>query len=186
MSTYRERREARAERLRGWADKREAKSAAAHETAEQMAGLIPFGQPVIANHHSTGRDLRYRARIGATVDRAIENGRKAEEMRSKVANIEAAAAGAIYSDDPDAVERLTEKLARLEAERARITAYNKSCRKGTPDPALLDERQRDSLPTLARVGQLKANGAMPAYATSNLSGTIATTRKRLATLQGQA
>jgi hypothetical protein len=55
MSTYRERREARAERLREWADKRAEKAGAAAERASEMGAAIPFGQPILAGHRrSTG------------------------------------------------------------------------------------------------------------------------------------
>jgi len=187
--TYRERREAKAERLREWADKREAKSKAALSQADAMYDAIPFGQPILVGHYSEGRDRRYRDRAWNTMGRGVEHGRKAEEMRRRADNIEAAAERAVYSDDPDAAERLTERIAELEAERARIVAYNKSCRKaaktgGTGDLSLLDDRQRAEIATLARVCpyQVRDGGAFPSYATSNLSGNIGRLRKRLAAL----
>lgn len=183
--TYRERRAARAERLRNWADKREAKAEAGHERAHEMASAIPFGQPMLTDHHSYGRDRRYRDRISSTTSRAVEDGRKADEMRAKADNIEAAAARAIYSDDPDALPRLHEKLAELEAQRDRIKAFNASCRKGTPNPELLDDRQRADLASVTRHApyQLGKRGEMPTYALSNLSGTIKRTRDRIAQLE---
>jgi len=65
------------------------------------------------------------------MQRSIDHTTKAAEMRSKAANIEAAAARSIYSDDPDAVEQLEARLAELEAKRDRIKAYNKSVRTRT-------------------------------------------------------
>jgi hypothetical protein len=62
--TYRERRERRANRLREWADKRNVRAEAATEQARQLADLIPFGQPILAGHHSEARDRRTRDRIG--------------------------------------------------------------------------------------------------------------------------
>jgi len=180
--TYRDRREARAERLRGWAEGRDAKSAARLDTARTAADAIPMGQPILVGHYSEGRDRRYRARIDANMRAGVEHARKADEMRRKADNIDAAADRAIYSDDPDAVERLAEKLERLEAERARIKAYNATCRKGRPDLELLDGRQRASLASATRVGMGGKAGAFPGYALTNLGGTITATRKRLASL----
>ena len=45
---HRERREARADRLRGWADKRDVKAAGAFATAETIAERFPFGQPILS------------------------------------------------------------------------------------------------------------------------------------------
>lgn len=44
--TYRERRLAKAERLREWADKREEKADATYSTAHNIGSQIPFGQPI--------------------------------------------------------------------------------------------------------------------------------------------
>lgn len=193
MSTYRERREARAERLRGWADKREAKSDAAYEQAQGMAEHIPFGQPILVGHHSERRDRNYRDRIGRTYDRSFEDAAKAKSMRERAKNIEDAAAAAIYDDDPDAIERLQAKIEFLEAQRKRITDYNKSCRKALKadpeskhgDLSILDEQQQRSLASLARVApyQIRPGGAFPGYATSNVGGTISQAKARLARLQ---
>ena len=96
-----------------------------------------------------------------------------------------ARSGSPPDDDPDAAEQLSARLKRLMAERARIAAYNGSCRRGAPAPALLDDRQRESLVGLAKFGQLRPNGAMPAYAAANLSGRISSVRARIARLEGK-
>lgn len=176
MSTYRERREARADRLREWADKRESKAEAIHTANEAYRGDHAFNtQP---GH------IPERARVIARTERAFEHSAKATEMRRKAENIEAAADRAIYSDDPDAVERLTEKLADLEAQRDRIKRYNASCRKGARDISILDDAQREKLLSIAKVAsfQLGPNGEYPRYGLSNLSGVIKTARDRLAKL----
>lgn len=183
MSTYRERREARAERLRGWADSRDTRGNASLDRAHQMADAIPFGQPILGDHYSAGRDRNYRNRIQTTTDRGYADTRKATEMRARADNIDAAANRAIYSDDPDAVEALTEKLAKLEAKRDRIKTYNASARKGTPDTTVLTERERTDLATVTLHQSeyiARRRGQFPPYVLSNLSGTIKTTRDRLA------
>lgn len=191
--TYRERREAKAARLREWAGKREVKAEAAYNGARQTADLIPLGQPVLLGHHSQRRHQRDLERIDAGYRRSFEHARKAEEMSRKAANIEAAAAHAIYSDDADAIERLEERIGELEAERDRIKAYNASCRKaaktgGTGDVSLLDEKQRANLASVARVAafQIGAGGAYPRYALTNLGGNITRNRKRLEELRRRA
>lgn len=181
--TYRERREARAERLRGWADKRDDKAAGAFDAADSIAERFPFGQPILVGHHSEGRARRDQDRITTNMRRGIENTRKADQMRERAENIERAAKHAIYSDDPDAADALRTKIDKLEAERDRINAYNASCRqrKAAGDTSLLDDRQRADLVTTARVCayQLRKYGQFPSYATTNLGGTINAAKKRL-------
>lgn len=149
--------------------------------------MIPFGQPVLVGHYSEKRDRSYRAKVGRMMDRAIEDGRKADDMRARADNIEHAAERAIYSDDPDALERLAERLADLEAERDRWKAWNASCRraKGPGDPAVLDARQRAELVSLAKCAawQLGPYGEVPAYVLQNLGGNITRTRKRIESLK---
>jgi hypothetical protein len=185
MTTYRERRENKADRLREWADKRDTKATADIGHASTMAQAIPFGQPILVGHYSESRDRNYRGRIHSTFERGFEHQAKAADFNRRAGGIEAQLATSIYSDDPDACEALTARIDELEQERTRIKAYNASCRKGTPDLSVLTEAEKQSLVTLARVAsyQLGKGGAFPAYHLSNLSGNIKRNRDRLASLQ---
>ena len=192
--TYRERRERRADRLRGWADGRDAKSAASFAAAHTIADGIPFGQPILVGHHSERRARRDQDRIHNGIRAGIDHADKAASMRSRADNIDAAAERAIYSDDADAAERLAERIAELEAERDRITRYNASARKAhradpgarVGDLAILTDRQRADLLSLARIGFARPDGSFPAYATANLSGNISKQRARLADMERRA
>lgn len=190
--TYRERQERKAARLREWAEKREAKQGALREAAraDEEATGIPFGQPILVGHHSERRHRRAVERIDRAMGAAVENARKAESMASRADNIEAAAEQAIYSDDVDAVERLREKIARLEEERETIKRYNASCRKaaktgGVGDTSLLTEELRRDIVTTANACSymLGAGGQFPRYKLTNLGGVINTAKKRLAQLE---
>lgn len=177
--TYRERRAARAERLRGWAAKREASASAVLQSHEVYRGDTAFNtQP--------GR-IPLRSRVIAQDERAFESLHKAESMASRADGIESQMRGAIYSDDPDAIEALTGRIAGLEAERDRVKAYNASCRKGSPDLAVLDDAQRQQLAGLARIGSvfIGKGGQFPGYHLTNLSGNVARQRGRLEQLQRQ-
>lgn len=184
--TYRERRQERADRLRGWADKRAEKAAAASDKAAQITDMIPLGQPILLGHHSQRRHERDLDRHDRAMRTSLEHSAKASDMRQRAANIDAAADRAIYDDDPDAIDRLRERIDELETQRAQIKAYNASCRKAAKtgaagDSALLDDVQRAELLTIARVAafQLGAGGAMPSYKLRNLAGQITRYRKRL-------
>ena len=186
--TYRERRLAKAERLQEWAEKRERKSNAAFASARTIADGIPLGQPILVGHHSERRPRRDIARIDSGMRRGIEHQDKAHDMQSRAAGIIAAADRAIYSDDPDAVEALTAKLAGLEAERERAKDVNKIIRKiGLQEalPQLTDAEKRDLLSTMRAQPyyQVEKRG-YPAYHLTNLGGNITRTRQRLARLQG--
>jgi hypothetical protein len=190
--TYRERREARAERLREWADKREARAASDFEAVHTLADSIPFGQPILVGHHSERHARRDAQRIDSGMRRGIENANKAESMRSRADNIERAADHAIYSDDEYARQRLRERIADLEAKRARIVAYNASARKaakagGVGDVSLLEDRQRNDLEGVQRFAYMRKPGnAFPGYVTSNLGGNIGRLRERLAGIEAKA
>lgn len=181
--TYRERREARAERLHEWADKRESKAAALHAANEPYRGDVAFNtQP---GH------IPERARAIARTERAFEHEIKAESMRSRADNIAAAAEHAIYSDDPDACERLVERIAQLEAERDQIKAFNAAVRKGMPITEaldLVDDKQRADYRGTAKACayMLGKKGEFPAYHLTNLSGNINRQKKRLVQLQRAA
>jgi len=179
--TYRERRAARAERLRLWAEKR---TAAATRQLESQPELRHDWAFITQPGH-----IPERARMNARDDRAYASLDKAASMAARADNIERAAGHAIYNDDPDAVDRLRAKVAELEAERDRWTAYNAACRKAgraTAEAlALLDDRQRASLESVAKYAayQLRKAGQAPGYVTSNLSGQITKARERLASLE---
>lgn len=66
-----ERQEARAEALAAKAERTGREADALHERVGRMADVIPMGQPMMAGHHSEGRDRRYRARIASTMDKAV-------------------------------------------------------------------------------------------------------------------
>ena len=172
--TYRERRLRKAERLTEWADKREQKADTARERADAIAGMIPMGQPILVGHHSEGRHRRDLDRINKGHQSALDDSRKASEMRSRAANIQAAADHAIYTDDPDAIEALRERIATLEAQRATIKAENAAYR----------ATHREELRGLTAYGRDKAL-PHPSYVLTNLGGNINRQRKRLAELEGR-
>jgi len=188
--TYRERRERRADRLRGWAEKREARSRKAFDGARILADSIPFGQPILVGHHSERHARRDQDRIHSGMTRGIEHQDKAREMSSKAAEIDRQAEVAIYSDDVDAVERLREKIAGLEAKRARIKVVNALVRKVGLAAAgdQLTAEERAELLQLVRIvpyHHCETRG-FPAYALTNLGGNISRLKARLVDLETRA
>jgi len=165
--TYRERKLAKAERLREWADKRRAKAAPILARSDHFRGDHAFNtQP---GH------IPERARLIAAEDRAFGHIDKAASMERHADDIEAAADRAIYSDDADAVERLQEKIAALKQRRETMKAANAVYRKA----------HRTELAALP--GAYHRDQAMPhwAYELQNLSGNIGRSRDRLKRLQSE-
>jgi hypothetical protein len=165
--TYRERRERRAERLRGWAEKRQTSAAAVFEAGRPFTSDNAFNtQP---GH------IPFRARLIAREDRAHESVRKAERMHSRAAGIESQLAGAIYSDDPHAIPALRDRIAKLEAQREQIKARNAAYRK----------EHKAELAKLTAYGRDRAL-PHPSYELTNLGGNISRQKKRLAELERKA
>jgi hypothetical protein len=191
--TYRERRERKAARLREWAAKREAKSGAAFDRADRLARAIPMGQPILVGHHSERRHRRDLARIDNGMRAGVENQQKAQEFASRADEIERQAGHAIYRDDADAVERLRERIAELEAERGRMKAINREIDKGDGweariVPPLTDAERKELIRVAAYQPHLCKNGRprFPSYALQNLGGNISRQRKRLERLEADA
>ena len=165
--TYRDRREARAERLIEWAGKREERAAAVFKAGEPFTSDYAFNtQP---GH------IPFRARLIAREDRAYESTVKAASMRSRAAGIEDQLATSIYDDDPDAIGQLRARIARLEAERTAAKAANAAYRK--------EHKAELAAMTPYQRGQAVP---YPGYHFQNLSGNLSRQRARLARLERAA
>ena len=172
MTTYRERRLARAEKLRDWSEANEQRSDQKYEGARQIASGIPLGQPILVGHHSEGRHRRDLKRIDDGYRASFELHDKAKAQASAADTIEAQAEASIYDDDPDAIERLTEKVAKLEAQREQMKAANAAYRK--------EHREKLKAMTPYERGQ---SVPFPSYSLQNLGGNISRARERLVRLQ---
>lgn len=144
---YQERKEARIDRMEERAAHAQAESTAASHAAHEIMRLIPPGQPILVGHHSERHHRRDLDKIDRNMRKSIEAGEKAAYYSSRAAN--AASNHAISSDDPDAVEKLEAKLAKLQAQQERDKAMNAWYRKrktmnGFPD--MDDERAAKSTP----------------------------------------
>jgi hypothetical protein len=182
--TYRERRQARAERLRTWAVSRERRADASAASVDALAASIPLGQPILVGHHSQRRAERDHERIERGTRRTIDHTDKARAFRQRAENIDAAAARAVYSDDPDAIAKLRERLAELEGERDTIKAYNAAARKDAADPSSLPDKLARELDAALRAwGPTQCpQGQFPGYVLRNLSANIARNKRRLTSL----
>lgn len=127
IEEYEAKRQARYERLIAAAEKASQESQSAWKQADLMASVIPLGQPILVGHYSEQRDRNYRERIHNKMRKGYELYQKAAYYRNRAES--ANNNHAIFSDDPNATEKLEEKIARLEKRQELMKAANKLVRK---------------------------------------------------------
>lgn len=125
----------RRERLEKAAERARVRANAAYKRSDlsEAASGIPFGQPILVGHHSERRHRKAIERANNAMRKSIEEDKRAGELEAKAA---AVGEGGISADDPEAIAKLTEKLAQLEAARDKMKAANKAIRAGD-DAALV-------------------------------------------------
>lgn len=185
MNTYeakqadrRERMAARAERLRAYAAAEFRKA----DLREEVSG-IPMGQPILVGHHSEKRHRRALRRADDAMRRAIAAQRAAERLESALQH--ATTRPAISSDDPDAIEKLREKIEKAERDQEMFKAVNKLVRKkdragmaalGMSEKAIENAFTPDFC---GRIG-------VPAYVLQNNNANIRRMKERIAILEQNA
>jgi len=120
---FESRKEKRISRYKELAEKNEDLSTQQFKRASEMASVIPFGQPILVGHHSEKRDRNYRAKINGLQDKAMASSNKAQYYAEKAAIAESNTS--ISSDDPQAIEKLTEKLEAMQQLQELMKAANK-------------------------------------------------------------
>jgi hypothetical protein len=118
---YEERRQRRIERYKELSKKAEEKSnqymnSSANKTLER----IPLGQPILTDHYSANGHRRLIERAQNNIRKSIEQDDKSKFYSDRADSAENSKV--IYSDDPQAIEKLKEKLERLENQRSSIKA----------------------------------------------------------------
>lgn len=186
--TRRERLERKLEKRIEWAEAR--KSAAAMEfsradLSEEKSG-IPFGQPILVGHHSERRHRRAIERADNAMRRSVENADMAQHHAGAAAGLRSQLNRSIFSDDPNAVEALEAKIAKMEAERELNNKINAIVRQ-KPRAVATPEKIRSlvalgmSEPTANKLfeNQYGLGVGIPSYVNTNLGGRITEARKRV-------
>jgi len=188
---YEEKKAARIERYKNRSERAEQKSTELSESASQMASVIPFGQPILVGHHSEGRDRNYRKRIGRTMDRAIEESKKADHWAERAESAEKNTS--ISSDDPEAIVKLKKKLEAAQRNQEYMKAVNAVIRKhkkkgnNAIEQALRDFGMTEKMafelvyPKFTYIGM-----GYPKFTTSNNNANMRTMKLRLEKLEKQA
>ncbi len=174
--TRRERLQRKLEKRREWAEGRDAKAGACFKVAEPFRGDCAFNtQP---GH------IPERARVIAAQERGFEHSKMADHHRAKAGGLADQLDRTIFDDDPDAVERLEERIRENEAKRDRMKQVNTLYRKG--DAAGLAALGLDLERLRARVASVGLSfvkAPFEGYQLSNLGATIRKDKERIETIR---
>ena len=180
-SNFEERKANRLEAYENLAAKNEQLSKKLHKKASDMASVIPFGQPILVGHHSDKRDRNYRNKIHNTIGKAVETSDKAEYYKQRAESL--INGTAISSDDPNALDKLQEKLERLQQTQELYKAINKVCKKKIADTEkvtlLMDLGLQENTAKKLLVPDRLHGIGIPSYMLTNNNGVISNTRKRI-------
>lgn len=179
---YDAKREARYLRLLAAAERAEREGDAQYKESDRMASVIPMGQPILVGHYSEGRDRRYRERIHQKMRKGYALHQKADELRRRAEAVQRNTA--IFSDDPQVVEKLEAKIQRLELRQAMMRQANKLVRKNDRDGLA---EMGFSEPTITRLltpeyGQV----GFPDYQLRNNGANIRRLKERLQHIEAHA
>ena len=181
MNDYEAKQAAKRERYEQRAARAQQASVEHYSQAKRMGDAIPMGQPILVGHHSERGDRRYRGRMDNQMRKSVEADKKAAYLQQKA---EAVGKGGISSDDPDAITKLGEKLAKLVKKQDMMKQANKLVKK-EDKPGLValgfSEARADEL----LKGDFCGRKGFPTYALSNNNANIKSTRERIKTLEGR-
>ncbi len=117
---YEERQEYKKELYQERAEKAEQRSQAHYKRRNDLASVIPMGQPILIGHHSEKRHRKDLDKIDNEMRKSIQESEKADYYRNKLDNIDNSKA--ISSDDPKAIEKLEARIEELEKAKVEVKA----------------------------------------------------------------
>ena len=117
------RKEQRIDRYEGLAAKHSDLASQYYNQSTEMSKCIPMGQPILVGHYSEKGDRNFRDRIWNKMGQSVKHNETAEYYRGKSAAADSN--DAIYGDDPEAITKVSAKIAELEANQESMKASNK-------------------------------------------------------------
>ena len=186
--TTRERLERKLEKRREWAEGASAEAAREFERAHNAVKDIPLGQPNI-NGCLTGAINR----SNTAMRHSCEASERADYHAEKARGLERALKTNIYSDDPDALEAIAEKIARLEELQDNVKIVNAICRKKklTDAEKIAEIELRTGWRKLERVEywvieQVVKDGGFPPWVLSNNGANMRRLQQRAEDIKARA
>jgi hypothetical protein len=179
MNDFESERAAKAARFRQLAEQHENIATGRHFAARERLEMIPLGQPILAGHHSAKRHCKDLNRIDRHFAEAKEHYDKAEYFRRRAAAAESNVV--IFSDDPDATEKLVDKIERLKQRQGLMKRANQLIRKADRE-GLADLGFSDEIIAKLLIKDFAGRVGFPNYALTNNSANIRRLEKRLTTI----
>jgi hypothetical protein len=183
MNDFEKRKQNRIDRYHRRADKARNEAEAAFERSDELVRHIPPGQPILVGHHSEQAHRNTLEKSHNAMRRGVDLEKKADyyEQRAKSAERNTA----IFSDDPNATEKLADKIERLEKRQALMRDANKLIRKNDTE-GLLDLGFSESQIAVLSAPDFMGRIGFPDYALTNNSANIRRLKKRLEQIQANA
>ena len=125
-SDFESRRENRKAAYEALAEKNRQQSGERYDAAKSIGDRIPMGQPILVGHHSERGHRADLKRINNNMRKSIEHNDKARYYERRAQALEND--HTIYSDDPEALLKLKQRLSDLEEHQAWMKTINKLCR----------------------------------------------------------
>ena len=141
-SDFEARRQNRKDRYEELADKNRQQSEERYDVARSIGSRIPMGQPILVGHHSERGHRADLKRIDNNMRKSVEHSDKARyyEQRAQVIENDRA----VYSDDPEALQKLKHKLSDMKRHQEWMKAINKLCRsKKLTDEQITDQLEKE-------------------------------------------
>jgi hypothetical protein len=180
---FEERRQKRINNAKSRAVKNEQEAESLYNSAQERARMIPLGQPILVGHHSEKRDRNFREGIHNTFGKSFEKSKKADYYADKADSIESN--NAVFSDDPKAIEKLTERLNNLKQVQEFMRAANRCIKKRDKEAFLKLAYGSESLwEQLITPDHLKRVG-FASYKLTNNSANIRRIEQRIEALKKQ-
>ncbi|MCU7888866.1 MAG: DUF3560 domain-containing protein [Candidatus Thiodiazotropha sp. (ex Lucinoma aequizonata)] len=142
-------RKARQERLEERAAKKRTASNDAYSRSHALVEHIPMGQPILVGHHSEARHRKTLDKSWDLLGKSVALDSEADKLESRAAGV---GTGDIASNDPEAIEKLKEKLAGLERSQETMKTVNKIVRAAK----LTDEEKAAEIVAAGLLSEAKA------------------------------
>ena len=183
-SDFEERKQKRIEKFERLAGGKSVESETRIKKARDMCSGIPFGQPILVGHHSEKRDRAHRSQIEKNFQKGVEAEKASQEYAEKA---EAARNNEnIYSDDPAAISKLKQKIAKLSAFQDEMKRINKIYRSKKTDEEKRAELQKiDVKEESINIILSQEFKGFPAWKLTNNNAKIKTAKNRLLQLESQ-
>jgi hypothetical protein len=180
---FEERRQKRIVNAENRALKNEAEADSLYNTAKKMADFIPMGQPILVGHHSEKGDRRYREKIHNTFGKSFEKKNKAKYYADKAESIENN--NAIFSDDPEAVNKLKQKLKSLQEAQEFMKSANRYIKQRDKESFLKMPHATEQLWSALTTPDFVGKTGFAAYSLSNNNANMRAIEKRIEQLEKQ-